>query len=65
MTSGADWVNGGRVGEFLVLDEKKKLGNSTVIKRRTTYVEVRALEAGPNEISSLDFERCKAISPRD
>jgi hypothetical protein len=33
--------------------------------RKTTYIEVSILEAGPDTVASLDFERWEAISLRD
>jgi hypothetical protein len=46
---------------------KERLRASSVINkmRRTTYVEVSILEAGPDMVTSLDFERWVAISMRD
>ena len=60
----ASWVDGGRVREFFGLG-KKSLGIYRNKLRRTTYVEVSILEAGPDTVASLDFERWEAISLRD
>ena len=69
----AIWVDCGRIGEFFGLDEKEKEKKKIKVestvkkkkKKRETYVEVSILEAGPDTVASLDFERWEAISLRD
>ena len=54
------------LGNSLGWKKKKRVNRFHCNKlRRTTYVEVSILEAGPDTISSLYFERCEAISLRD